>query len=250
MNIIIIESDQKDLELMSKQLRLFCPTISLIGCSCCYKKGLKIINSSDPDIVFVDYKVHDYLAAALAKSGELKNFLTVILSYDKASVKNTNLVKSKTIDFLLKPIDPNTLLEYVKKVRAKLKQEYFPEYVNQFKSPNQRSEKIGVPTLHGTRYISLKKIIYLRARSNYTEIIREEDKAILISKSLKSFEKILSETFFMRVHQSYLVNLEKVMEFQRDHGGMLVLSNESSIPVSRANKHKVKNRLKEIWKTI
>jgi two-component system LytT family response regulator len=90
----------------------------------------------------------------------------------------------------------------------------------------------------------------LKASNNYTEVILEKEKPILVSKTLKSFEILLEGTFFMRVHQSYLVNLGKVKELQRTDGGALVLNNDVKIPISRANKLQIKKRLEETWKVV
>lgn len=250
MNIIIIDHNKENQGSLSKLLRLFCTNISIIGCADCPKKGLNIINSSDPDLVFLDINSKNYSEPILDIKSSWKKFHTVLLSHEEATSNKIKLLKTNTLSCLQKPIDPIALIECVKEVRIKLKQQLYPDFNSFNNSPKKTLDRIGIPTSKGTQYIALDKVIYLRARNNYTEIIREEGKPILISKSLKSFERILEGTFFTRVHQSYLVNLEKVIELQRIDGGLLILNNNSKIPISRANKQQIKRRLEETWKII
>lgn len=248
MNIVIIDNNRDEQGYLCKLLRLFCPNISIIGCSDCAHEGLELINSSDPDLVFWD--INTPIDPVSNSESPWKKFHTVFLSSEESPSQKLSRLKSNAIDYLQKPIEPNALIECVKKARRKLKQQLYPEYTNLSHTRKEKFERIGIPTSKGIKYIALDEIIYLRARDNYTEIIREEGKPILISKALKSFERILTNTYFSRVHQSYLVNLEKVIELQRIDGGLLILNDNSKIPISRANKQHIKRRLEQTWKVI
>jgi len=250
MNIVIIDNDDETRDSLSKLLRLFCTNINIIGSSDCPQKGLEIIQSSDPDLVFLDSEIHRSNHFFLNKKLSKKRFHTVLLSYREATRDKLDLLKSNAIRYLYKPIDAIELEKCVKSVRSQLKQQLYPEYIDLKKYKKIENDRIGIPTSKGTLFISFDQIIYLKASNNYTEVIIEEGKPILVSKTLKSFERLLEGTFFMRVHQSYLVNLEKVVELQRVDGGALVLNSNDKIPISRAHKQQIKNRLEEAWKIV
>jgi two-component system LytT family response regulator len=249
MNIVIIDNDAEIHSSLSKLLRLFCTNINIIGISDSPKEGFEIIKRSDPDLVFLDSEIH-IVDSFLSLKSPKKRFHTVLLAYGEMTLDKLGLLKSSTLGYLQKPIDAIALEKCVKDVRLQLKQQLYPEYNNLKKHKRVESERIGIPTSKGTLFIATDQIIYLKASNNYTEIIVEDGKPILVSKTLKSFERLLEGTFFMRVHQSYLVNLEKVIELQRVDGGALVLNNNYKIPISRANKQQIKSRLEESWKIV
>ena len=58
----------------------------------------------------------------------------------------------------------------------------------------------------------------------------------MVSKTIKTYEEMLSGKDFMRVHQSHLVNLNYIEHFDKPEGGILVLSDNSTIPVSHYKK--------------
>lgn len=97
-------------------------------------------------------------------------------------------------------------------------------------------DKLGVKINGGVKYIPINDIVRFQASSNYTFIHILGKKPILISKTLKSFVERLANGFFIRVHQSHLVNLNHVKEFHKKHGSYLVLNNGEKITVSKSNR--------------
>ena len=81
-----------------------------------------------------------------------------------------------------------------------------------------------------------KLVVHARADDNYTELHLTDGKRILISRTLKDVERELPGDRFLRIHQSHLVAIDKVVRYVRGQGGYVVLSTGSEIPVSRARK--------------
>tara|TARA_R110002049_G_scaffold305234_1_gene501587 strand:- start:243 stop:995 length:753 start_codon:yes stop_codon:yes gene_type:complete len=250
MNVIIIDNDIEARNSLPKFLRLFCTNINIIACTESPNEGLKIIQSSDPDIIFIDNDIYKNNNFFMGMNSSKKIFYTVLLSYGDTDSNNLGTFKTKLLEFLPKPIDTIALVKCVNNVRNKLKHQLCPDYRSLNKYKKAEEERIGIPTSKGIQFLPLNRIIYFKANNNYTEIIIEHEKPILVSKTLKSFEELLIGTFFMRVHQSYLVNLTKVIELQRLDGGALILENNIKIPISRANKQQINERLKAGCKVI
>ena len=103
-------------------------------------------------------------------------------------------------------------------------------------SENSENKRIVLPTIHGFEVVQLSSIIRCKAERNYTTFILEQDKTIMVSKTLKEFEEILTEFGFFRVHQSFIVNLNKITKYYRGQGGELEMNDGSRIPVSRSKK--------------
>lgn len=249
MNVIIIENTKEEQNCLCKLIRLFCPNIRVIGCANTTEEGINLINSSDPDLIFVDSHIPNKDEINLIPERSQQKFHTVFIS--ELGDKTIGTSKHTRLDYLLKPIHPDSLIECVRMVRQKLKAQLYPNYQHSKNTTRKKPfDRIGIPTGNGIKYLALKDILYLRARDNYTEIIQENGKPILISKSLKSFENLLLATSFTRAHQSYLVNLEKVIELQRVDGGVLLLQNSHKIPISRSKKDLIKQRLNETWQLV
>ncbi|MBL4709210.1 MAG: response regulator transcription factor [Flavobacteriales bacterium] len=249
MNAIIIENTKEEQNCLCKLIRLFCPNVTIIGCANTVEEGIHLIHSSDPDLVFVDSHIPNKDEINLIPEKSQRKFHTVFIS--DLNDKDAQVQKHNRLNYLLKPIHPDSLKECVKMVRQKLKAQLYPNYKST-SSQNKKGpfERIGIPTGNGVKYLALKSILYLRARDNYTEIILENAKPILISKSLKSFEELLLRTSFTRAHQSFLVNLKKVIELQRVDGGLLLLQNNHKIPISRSKKDLIKRKLNETWQLV
>ena len=100
----------------------------------------------------------------------------------------------------------------------------------------QKLQKLSIGTLEGYKLIDYSTILYLQANGGYTTLFLTDRSQIVISKSLGVFEKELSNELFLRIHNSFLVNLNKIKEYKKADGGHIVLTNNKSLPVSRSRK--------------
>ena len=94
-------------------------------------------------------------------------------------------------------------------------------------------KRISINTTDSVYSIKIKEITYCMSDKNYTELHMKDNSKLLISKTLKDFEILLSEYGFFRVHQSYLVNMRYVTRFaELGLGWNVILDDETKIPVS------------------
>jgi two-component system LytT family response regulator len=98
------------------------------------------------------------------------------------------------------------------------------------------TSKIAIPTLEGLQMIPVASIINCKSDSNYTTLYLKGKQKITASRTLKEIEEMLEGLSFLRVHQSYLVNLDEVSKYVRGEGGYLVMSDGSSVDVARSRK--------------
>jgi len=96
--------------------------------------------------------------------------------------------------------------------------------------------KIAVPIAEGFEFLEVKNILYCQSQNNYTYIYLANGVQVLISKTLKETEKALEDFFFVRTHQSYLVNPNYMQKYSRSDGGYLVMSDGKHIPISNSKK--------------
>ena len=97
--------------------------------------------------------------------------------------------------------------------------------------------KLVIPTLNFIHIIDINKILYIQSSSNYTKFFLEDNSTILCSKTLKLFEGILIDKHFLRIHSSYIINLNKLIGIKRNGDYTVVLENDIRLPVSRSYKN-------------
>jgi two-component system LytT family response regulator len=104
--------------------------------------------------------------------------------------------------------------------------------------------KIPIPTMEGLQMVLVETVISCKADDNYTVFNLKNKQRITASRTLKEMEEILEDFSFARVHHSYLVNLNEVDKYIKGEGGMLVMSDGSTIDVSRTRKKTLLAKLK------
>ena len=82
-------------------------------------------------------------------------------------------------------------------------------------------------------FINIPDILYCEAQGNYTDVILIDGKKIVASKTLREFEEQFADKNFFRIHHSYLINMKRVREFQRNEGGYVMMENNIKLEVSQ-----------------
>ena len=103
-------------------------------------------------------------------------------------------------------------------------------------SKNDAQKKITIPTIDGLEFLEVSNIIRCESDVNYTNIFTKDNKKILVSKTLKSFEGLLANCNFFRVHNSHLINLDYIKKYTKGKGGYVTLTDNSIIEVSTRRK--------------
>jgi two-component system LytT family response regulator len=101
--------------------------------------------------------------------------------------------------------------------------------------PERQEKKIILNTSTTMHVIKINEVIRCEADENYTHVIKEDGKAVLVAKTLKEFDEMLSPFGFCRIHQSHLVNLSHVLTFEKS-SGIVILTTKERIPVSSRRK--------------
>jgi two-component system LytT family response regulator len=150
------------------------------------------------------------------------------------------------VTYLLKPVDR----EELKKAVAKVVQKQQPPLPAQLEillqklhQPANASQKIAIPTMEGLQMILIDSIIFCTSDSNYTNLHLKNKQKITASRTLKEIEEILEGRSFIRVHNSYLVNFNEIHKYVKGEGGYLIMSDETSVDVSRSRKEMLLKKL-------
>jgi two-component system LytT family response regulator len=203
----------------------------------------KSIATGSPDVVFLDIEMpfangFDLLQRFSRRDPSGKNHpFNVIFTtaYNEYAVK---AIKHNALDYLLKPIVPEELVAAVKKCEEKKINDPggYKNLEKIISTLSQKVHKLPVPSPEGIVYLDPDNIVYLQGDINYTHIHLIQGNKITSSKTLKDFETLLSDKQFFRIHKANIINLSYVSKYIKGDGGEVVMSNGSSLEVSRHKK--------------
>lgn len=235
---IIIDDEIHCRKALSMLLEEHCPDIQVLENCPSAKKGLEAIEKFRPELVFLDIEMPVMNGFELLEQlTEIPFALIFTTSYDQYALK---AFRCSALDYLLKPIDPNELTGAVKKLKDRNNYplaEQFQILLEKVRRQTTGFNKIAVPTAEGFELIPVNDVIYFEANDNYTHVFRKNKSRVVVRRTLKEMEEQLDEfNFILRVHHSYLVNLNEVNKYIRGEGGYLIMSDGSSVQVSRSRK--------------
>lgn len=235
MNVIIVDDETKARSALRNLLKEYCPDITVINEADGVVSAQDIVRKSNPELVFLDIQLKDGTGFDfLTELGEIRFQVIFVTAYDQFAIK---AIKFSALDYLLKPINSKELIEAVERARQAIQKEKLDTKLNILMSNNQSSDrKIVLKTSDSIYITSTKDIIRCEADGNYTNIYLNHGKKILISKSLKEFDDMLTENGFLRVHNAHLINIDYLERMKKTRTGELFMKDNSIIPVSSARK--------------
>lgn len=194
--------------------------------------AVKQLNTLNPDIVFIDIEMPTLNGFDVLKKTNISSQIIFTTAYSQYAIK---AIKANAIDYLLKPLDTDELLEAVNKAIYNIENDdnNIEEIIR--KLNGSQNDIIRIPISNGYAFINKADIIYCQSESNYTHIFTV-DKKHLVSKTLKFIQNLLPEKEFIRIHHSYLVNISHIKEYSRKDGGFVILSNKEKLRVSNSKK--------------
>ncbi len=234
LNAIIVEDEEASRSILKNYLNKYCPNVNVLGEGENIEEGLVLIRNNDLDLVFLDVEMpYGNAFDLLDKVGDI-NFETVfVTAYNHYAMEALNAHASY---YLMKPISIDELIKAVDYVNEiKTKEDALQDEVLVPKT-NMVSGKITIPQQDGFEILSMSDILYCKADDNYTEIYLNNSKKKLVSKTLKYFEEALTASSFVRIHKSYLVNINEIVKYVKGKGGSVVLSNGKQVIVSASKK--------------
>jgi two-component system LytT family response regulator len=238
---IIIEDEKMSRETLRHLLDKYCPEVEIVAEADGYRKGLEEIRKHPPDVIFLDIQMPDGSGFRLLEELEVVNFEIIFTTaFDQFAIK---AIKYSALDYLLKPIIPDELIEAVKRVEKK-KSDYMKKRSMEVVPENNKvldegSQKIVLSTSEMIHVINVEDIIRCESDNYYTYFFFVDGRKLLVSKTLKENEELLSQHSFIRPHKSHLINIKYIKSYIRHDGGYILMTDGTHIPVSRRKKDKI-----------
>jgi two-component system, LytTR family, response regulator len=237
---ILIDDEESGLNSLRQKILQHCPSVEIIAACNKPADGLAAINSLLPDLVFLDIEMPLMNGFTLLQQLTFKNFeLIFVTAYDHYAIK---AIHESALDYLVKPVEIDALTFAVKKALEKKENEpnkRLEVLLENASNQTKKLHKIAIPTFNGINFIKIEDIIYLEASGNYTKFYLTLSRQYIVSRTLKEFEDILPNDLFIRIHNSYVINLDFAEKYIRGEGGQIILSGNIMLEVSKRKKNEL-----------
>ncbi|MFM7216911.1 MAG: LytR/AlgR family response regulator transcription factor [Bacteroidota bacterium] len=228
--ITIIEDDPISHQMLRDLLEEVAPQWEVEGPYTSIKESVEQIQKHRPQLVFLDVELTDGSGFEVLKQLEPIDFdIIVTTSHDKYAIQ---AIKHRALDYLVKPFQKKDFEEAMSRIGSRLK----VEPVKTITPPSAVLQKIAVPTSDGLLFIRTDEIIRLESERNYTDFHLTNNRKVVVTRSLKEYEELLTPLGFFRIHHSHIVNLNQINRYVRGEGGYVILSDGSNVDVSRRRK--------------
>ncbi|MFD2564116.1 LytR/AlgR family response regulator transcription factor [Aquimarina rubra] len=231
---IVVDDEVNSREILKNYLNKYCPTVKVIGEAASVPETLKLLESNNPDLLFLDVEMPYGNAFDLLEQVPDRTFETVfVTAYDHYAVDALN---AQATYYLLKPIAIDNLIKAVDHVsHIKEREKELQDKVLIPKISAAADGKITIPQQDGFEVLKVAEILYCQADDNYTKIFLNQGQK-LVSKTLKYFEDSLVDQGFVRIHKSYLVNVNAIVRYKKGKGGSVQLNSGKELLVSSSKK--------------
>lgn len=247
---ILIDDDINLRNGMKGLLQLYAPQIAIIGEADSVVSGVEAIESLRPQVVFLDIQLNDgtgfdILEKVTSFNGAQKSHIVFITAHEQYAIK---AFRFSALDFLLKPVDPDELQKVIQKIKSEIEKNDSSSHIDllleNIRKKVDNFKRIALSTSDGIHLFDVSDIIRCESEDNYTKFFIKNSKPILISKTLKEYEELLTEHGFERIHQSHLINLNYLKSYIKKEGGYVIMADDSQLPISQRKKERLQDILK------
>lgn len=233
---VIVDDEPKAIQSLTWELSNFSDQIKVIQHFTTPEDAIIYLNNTPPDCLFLDIQMPTMDGFQFLDQLKNRDYAVIITTaYNEYGIK---ALKSEAIDYLLKPIDSDDLKETIfkiKKYNTKTNKAKNIEHVLREFNEKFNSHRITINTDGKLIFIDPEDIIFVESDGNYSTIFLKDGQKIVITKKLKEVNTILPEHYFFRIHNSYVVNLNRIKEYIKNDAYVVMQSNHK-IPVARQRK--------------
>ncbi len=234
---LIVDDEQHCIDRLTNLLQQYHnSTIQILSAVSSVKEGIKAIIEQQPDLIFLDVQIHDRTGFDLLRECGNINFKVIFTTaYDKFAIQ---AIRFSAIGYLLKPIDEDDLQEALNKLQEISTEQtsLMAGVIENNLQQHAKKKRLTIPTGNELLFLNIEDIIRCHSDVNYTTIFKNDKQKIVVAKTLKEFEELLSGQNFFRVHNSDLINLNYIKSYNKGKGGSVLLTDGTELEVSTRRK--------------
>lgn len=240
--VVIVDDEPKAIKGLEWELKKF-NEVRVISTFTDPDDALKYLLVSPPDCLFLDIQMPTMDGFSfLDRLGPNQIAVVITTAYNEYAMK---ALKNEAIDYLLKPIDSDDLNETLKKIikhKERVSSSSKLETILMEFNERLNHRKIVINADGQMYFLNPEEILYAESDGNYSTIFLENQPKIVVTKKLKEIYSLLPNNIFFRIHNSFVVNLDKIRSYVKNDGYVL-LSNNQKIPVARQRKSEFLEKL-------
>jgi two-component system LytT family response regulator len=241
LKIIIADDVDNIRESLSEMIQQYSNDSKIVATTNSVKSTVGAINQYSPDVVLLDVEMGDGTGFDVLKQFPAPSFKVIFVSaYQNYAVE---AFKFSALDYLLKPVDPNELIKAIHTASDKIDRDKLSlkidSFISNIENLSKGPKKITLKTSDNIYVVNVQDIIYCESDHSYTKFHLNNGSHIMVSRGLGDYDEMLSPYNFMRIHQSYLVNLNFVSRYEKGDGGKIILSTNANLPVATRKKEQL-----------
>ena len=243
--IVLIDDEPQSCKSLAIKLKAIADDIEIIGVYNDPEKAILNIRKLEPTVVFLDIEMPGMNGFQLLEKMEKFDFEVIfVTAYDEYML---NALRISALDYLLKPVDTEELKNALARLRTKISM-----HENSHNNTKEQLELLGdtlkeqhapkrlaLSTLQGIMFLRMIEIVRVEALSNYSTFFLINKQKIMVSKTLKEFEPILTTPNFFRVNRSCIVNTDYIVKYKHEDGGLLELQDGTEVGVGPHRKNEL-----------
>jgi len=233
---LVVDSDESSVIHLTLLIHDCCPEIEIVSVCHTFKQAVNAMNEFHPRLIFTETELPDGSGFDLVQNWKERNFRVVFIT---GNCENAiRAFRFSASDYLLKPVKIAELVEAVKKVNTELSEsgslEGLKSYLGQLNGNGDPQKTLVVYNSKGFIVLKTDEIIYLEANGYCTNFYLQGKVKLSSSRNLKFYSDLLPVAAFMRVHHSFIVNLNHVSGYNCQEE--ILLTDSLSCSLSAAHK--------------
>ena len=233
--ILIVEDEFLSLSYLKELINKFFPEFYIVGLCSDLSCAIKTILEGKPNIVFLDISLGiDSGFDILERLSDPKLNIIVTTASEEHAMK---AIKYNVVDYILKPINSDEFLTAVKKALKRINE-------LQTSTAPIYPKKLILNSANTVEFFDFDDVVMIMAENVYSILHLQDGQTKLVTKSLGHLEKILPESTFSRVHNSYIINHKYIIKFVKDSNSSLLMKGEFVVPVAKRRKDDFLSKLK------
>ncbi|WP_346854462.1 LytTR family DNA-binding domain-containing protein [uncultured Draconibacterium sp.] len=231
---VIIDDEPAMQQVNSQLLAEYFPDVEQVGIADSIQTGVELILKENPDLVLLDIELKDGTGFQLLQKLKPYRFKVVFITgFHSFAIK---AIKFSALDYIVKPVNEAEFQQAIQRaidlIHSSVNTDAQLNVLMNSLQKETMSKKLVLRTAESLHVVDVSDIYFCKSDNSYTTFYFSDDEKILVSKSLKDYENLLTDYGFYRAHQSYLVNLNHIKKVDKTDGGFIIMKNKKEIPVS------------------
>lgn len=234
LKVALVDDEENARLLLRSMLNEYHPEIEIVAEACNVMEAIKCIHQFQPEVIFLDIEMPGHSGLELIEFFDKEKFQCDIVFVTAYAEFAINAFEQSATDYLLKPIRKEKLDRTVEKLKEKHLISR-PQIIQQ----QGIKDKVALQSSEGITLIDPDDIIYLKADGSYTHFFLTDQRKLTVAKSLNEFVKLESKGFLLRVHRSYMININRIQKVMKLEKGTLVMQNNEEISISQEKRQEL-----------